>query len=57
MDGFGMYIVIPGLDEDFLKTRQQKMCVFVKKVPRELTYPTLGQEKLSSKGTYNSFVK
>ena len=31
MDGFGMYIVIPGLDEDFLKTRQQKMCVFWKK--------------------------
>ena len=30
MDGFGMYIVIPGLDEDFLKSRQQKMCVFEK---------------------------
>ena len=30
MDGFGMYIVIPGLDEDFLKSRQQKMCVFWK---------------------------
>ena len=58
MDGFGMYIVIPGLDEGFLKSRQQKMCVFVKKIPaRELTYPTLEKEKLSSKEKYNSFVK
>ena len=59
MDGFGMYIVIPGLDEGFLKTRQQKMCVFVKKVPRELTYIShLGTKKIIFKRKiYNSFAK